>query len=183
VDGSRWSAETRVGEGVIVEICASAERRSSIASRQSSGRSKAAGRGARATRAMTAKRLGEMAEAAFVAKVAEMGFSVAKPWGDSDPYDFITQSGGRLCRVQVKSAYRAGKDGSYSFHAHGHALEAYGEDDIDVLVAYAAPEDAWYVFPVGVVKGLRSLKLFPRSRRGRSKYEKYREAWGRMAGR
>jgi hypothetical protein len=131
---------------------------------------------------MTAKRLGEMAEAAFVAKVAEMGLSVAKPWGDSDPYDFITQSGGRLCRVQVKSAYRAGKDGGYSFHAHGHALEAYGEDEIDVLVAYAAPEDAWYVFPVQVVQGLRSLKLFPRSRRKRSKYEKYREAWERMAG-
>jgi hypothetical protein len=133
--------------------------------------------------AITGKRLGEMAEAAFVAKVAEMGFSVAKPWGDSDPYDFITQSGGLLCRVQVKSAYRSGKDGSYSFHAHGHALQAYGEDEIDVLVAYAAPEDAWYVFPVEVVQGLRSLKLFPRSRRKRSKYEKYREAWGRMTGR
>ena len=132
---------------------------------------------------MTAKRLGEMAEAAFVAKVAEMGFSVAKPWGDSDPYDFITQSGGRLCRVQVKSAYRAGKDGSYYFHAHGHAHEAYGQDQIDVLVAYVAPEDVWYVFPVEVVHGVRSLKLFPRSRRKKSKYEKYREAWERMAGR
>jgi hypothetical protein len=134
-------------------------------------------------RKVTGKRLGEMAEAAFVAKASEMGFSVAKPWGDSDPYDFITQSGGRLCRVQVKSAYRAGKDGGYSFHAHGHALESYGEDEIDVLVAYAAPEDVWYVFPVEVVQGLRSLKLFPGSRRKRSKYEKYGEAWGRMAGR
>lgn len=68
-------------------------------------------------------------------------------------------------------------------HAHGHALQAYGEDEIDVLVAYAAPEDAWYVFPVEVVQGLRSLKLFPGSRPRRSKYEKYREAWERMAGR
>ena len=190
VGSGQWAGETEaIGEGVILEICATAERQSSVASRLS-GRSKAAGGGARATRTratrarmMTAKRLGEMAEAAFVAKVAEMGFSVAKPWGDSDPYDFITQSGGRLCRVQVKSAHRAGKDGSYYFHAHGHAHEAYGQDQIDVLVAYAAPEDVWYVFPVEVVQGIRSLKLFPRSRRKKSKYEKYREAWGRMAGR
>jgi len=32
------------------------------------------------------------------------------------------------------------------------------------------------------VQGLRSLKLFPGSRRKRSKYEKYREGWERMAG-
>ena len=193
-----------VGEGVILEICASAEKTERWQKRMGLRAPKAAqlkfskpylsktpkggsqvAKGARrgAPVKFTAKRLGEMAEAAFVAKVAEMGFSVAKPWGDSDPYDFITQSGGRLCRVQVKSAHRAGKDGSYYFHAHGHAHEAYGQDQIDVLVAYAAPEDVWYVFPVEVLQGIRSLKLFPGSRRKKSKYEKYREAWGRMAGR
>jgi len=135
-----------------------------------------------ACRKVTGKRLGEMAEAAFVAKASGLGFSVAKPWGDSDPYDFITQAGERLCRVQVKSAHRAGKDGGYSFHAHGHSLQAYDRDEIDILVAYVVPVDAWYVFPVEVVQGVRSLKLFPGSRRKRSKYEKYREAWGLMRG-
>jgi hypothetical protein len=75
------------------------------------------------------------------------------------------------------------EDGGYSFHAHGHSLQAYLRDEIDFLVAYVVPVDAWYVFSVEVVHGLRSLKLFPGSRRKRSKYEKYREAWGRMAGR
>src|SRR6185437_927378 len=128
-------------------------------------------------REMTGKRRGEMAEAAFVAKVTGLGFGVAKPWGDSDPYDFIVQSGGTLARVQVKSAHVAGEDGCYSFRAHGHAQNAYSEKEIDVLVAYVVPEEAWYVFPVSVVQGVRSLKLFPRSRKRRSRFERYREAW------
>jgi hypothetical protein len=51
----------------------------------------------------TGKRRGEMAEAAFVAKAVSLGFGVAKPWGDSDPFDFILQAGGKLSKVQVKS--------------------------------------------------------------------------------
>ena len=84
--------------------------------------------------------------------------------------------------MQVKSAHRAGEDGCYSFRVHGHAQRAYGPEEIDVLVAYVVPENAWYVFPVSVVQKLRSLKLFSGSRRGRSKFEKYREAWGLFGG-
>jgi len=130
----------------------------------------------------TGKRRGEMAEAAFVAKALSLGFSVAKPWGDSDPFDFIVQAGGRLWRVQVKSAHRMGEDGTYSIRAHGHDMKAYRADQIDVLVAYVVPEDAWYVFPVEVIQRWRFLKLFPASRRKRSKFEKYREWWGYMGG-
>jgi hypothetical protein len=57
----------------------------------------------------TGKRRGEMAEAAFVAKAVSLGFGVAKPWGDSDPFDFIVQSGGKLSKVQVKSAHCVAK--------------------------------------------------------------------------
>lgn len=53
---------------------------------------------------VTPKRRGEMAEAAFVAKASRMGFGVAKPWGDSDPYDLIVDTGEKLRKVQVKSA-------------------------------------------------------------------------------
>ena len=121
-------------------------------------------------------------EAAFLAKASDLGFGVAKPWGDSDPYDFIVETGGRLWKVQVKSAHRAGEDGSYSFRAHGHSLRAYRADEIDALVAYVVPENAWYVFPVKVVRLLRSLKLFTGSRKRRSKFEKYREAWWILRG-
>jgi hypothetical protein len=130
----------------------------------------------------TGKRRGEMAEAAFVAKAVSLGFGVAKPWGDSDPFDFIVQSGGRLSKVQVKSAHCVGEDGTYSIRAHGHDSKAYRADQIDVLVAYVVPEGVWYVFPVRALRGMRFLKLFPGSRKRRSKYEKYREAWGFLRG-
>ena len=126
---------------------------------------------------ITAKRLGEMAEAAFLAKASGMGFGVAKPWGDSEPYDFIVAVRGRLWKVQVKAAFTVGQDGCYSFRTHDHALRPYRVKDIDALVAYVAPENAWYVLPVRVVRRLRALKLFTGSRRKRSKFEKYREAW------
>src|SRR6202795_740539 len=71
---------------------------------------------------VTGKRRGEMGEAAFLAKVSALGFGVAKTWGDSDRYDFVVDGGAGLWRVQVKSAHRAGEDGGYSFHAHGHTL-------------------------------------------------------------
>ncbi len=112
-----------------------------------------AGGGARATQEVTGKRLGEVAEAAFLARASDLGFGVAKPWGDSDPYDFIVETGGRLWKVQVKSAH-----------------------------PYVVPENAWYVFPVKVVRLLRSLKLFTGSRKRRSKFEKYREAWWILRG-
>ena len=127
-------------------------------------------------RGLTRKRRGEMAEAAFVAKAVSLGFGVAKTWGDSDPFDFIVQSGGKLLKVQVKSAHCVGEDGTYSIRAHGHDMKAYRADQIDVLVAFVVPLNVWYVFPVRALRRMRSLKLFPGSRKRRSKYEKYREA-------
>ncbi|SPE23759.1 hypothetical protein SBA2_140007 [Acidobacteriia bacterium SbA2] len=34
------------------------------------------------------------------------------------------------------------------------------------------------MFPVKVFQRVRSLKLFPETRKKRSKFEKYREGWG-----
>src|SRR5205823_10292871 len=49
------------------------------------------------------KRCGERSEAAFLHKASELGFGVAKPWGDSERYDFILDNGRHLLRVQVKA--------------------------------------------------------------------------------
>jgi hypothetical protein len=92
-------------------------------------------------------------------------------------YDFIVDDDGTLCRVQVKSAHRAGANGGYSIRTHGHSGRSYEASEIDALAAWVAPEDAWYLFPVRVVRRLRTMKLFPASRRKRSKFEKWREAW------
>ena len=49
------------------------------------------------------KKRGELSELAFVYKAASVGFAVAKPYGDSDRFDFIVHSRRHFWRVQVRS--------------------------------------------------------------------------------
>jgi hypothetical protein len=149
---------------------------------KSKAESKAADRSVRSTRAAAAlnpKQLGEIAEAEFIAKAVGLGFVVARPWGDSEPYDFIVNPKRSFIfwRVQVKSAHTIGADGGCSFRAHDHQQRSYTARDIDALVAYARPMNAWYVMPVRVVEELKSLMLYPESRKKRSRFERWREAW------
>ena len=128
--------------------------------------------------ALTRKQRGEMAEAAFLAKASSLGLRVSKPWGESSRYDLIVDNGRRLLRVQVKSAHRTGGNGGYSFHAYGNTTRVYDASEIDLLAAYVVPMDAWYLFPVQEFRKYKAMCLFPGSRRGRSKFEKFRENWG-----
>jgi len=132
---------------------------------------------------MTPKELGEFAEAEFLRAVLKMGMAVTKPWGESQGYDFIVDAAGKLTRVQVKAAFRRGKQGGYSLRTYRSSMECYTAKEIDALAGYVAPEEAWYLFPVRVVGRVRSLKLFPGSKKKRSKFEKWREAWWVVTGR
>jgi hypothetical protein len=130
----------------------------------------------------TRKRLGELAELAFMHKAASLGFGVAKPYGDSDRFDFIVNWDGRLCRVQVKSTRTAHRRG-YEIAAHGcwGGFDIYTKDEIDLIAAYVVPEDTWYVIPIEATRGRKRLCLHPNvPRRDCYKYEKYREAWWLM---
>jgi hypothetical protein len=125
------------------------------------------------------KHRGELAELAFMRKAASLGFAVAKPWGDCDRYDVIVRSGRTLWRVQVKSVaalnpyrrhYRIGVVDRWRF--------PYTADQIDFLVGYVFPEDAWYIFPVAVTESHKIICVRP-GLTG-AKYEEYREAWELM---
>jgi hypothetical protein len=123
------------------------------------------------------KRRGEVAEAAFLHKAASLGFSVSKPWGESDRYDFILDSGDHCWRVQVKSAHTSATNG-YSFHACGNVQSRrYTPRDIDFLVGYVVPDNVWYVLPIELFSNITGVKVFPSSKRRMSRYEIYREAW------
>jgi hypothetical protein len=126
------------------------------------------------------KRRGEIAEALFLAKAATMGYGLATPWGDSLKYDMVVDTGERLFRVQVKSAHRvsASKGGGYHVRACSHNRRPYRAKDIDVLVAYVLPLDAWYLFPPRAFVKMKSMRLFPVPGKKKSKFEQYREAWG-----
>jgi len=137
------------------------------------------GGGARKRRA-NSKRSGEISEAAFLHKAVSLGFKVTKPWGDSERYDFVVDSGKRLWRVQIKctSALRAGGYHIQPIHfVYGKKKVAYTADEIDVLAAHIAPLNVWYVLPVQALAAGTSLRLYPEGGCERARFEKYREAW------
>jgi hypothetical protein len=129
---------------------------------------------------------GYLAELAFLHKAASLGFGVAKPYGDKEPYDFILDSGERLWRVQVKSSsYIVPGRSSYAVNAwhigKGCKSKAYEADEIDFFVAYIVPFDAWYIVPVNQLAARRFLRLYPSGCRGGGCFESFREAWHLMA--
>jgi len=126
----------------------------------------------------TRKARGEAAEAAFLAKAASLGFGVAKPWGDSERYDFILDSGYNFWRVQIKSTERCA-DSRYQVKTSGWRT-AYTASDIDFLIAYITPEKLWYVVPIAAIASRQHLRFYPHGGE-RAKLEKYREAWCQLA--
>jgi hypothetical protein len=128
----------------------------------------------------TQKRLGEQAEAAFLNKATSLGLSVATPWGDSDRYDLIVDSGRHLWRVQVKSTRYVGER-RFSITARG-CTDAYTEHEIDFLAVYIVPLDFWYVIPVKAFAPRKCLRFYPGEEASLGQYEKYREAWWLMKG-
>jgi PD-(D/E)XK endonuclease len=125
------------------------------------------------------KERGESAEIAFLYKASNLGFGVAKPYGDSQRYDFILRYRQKLWKVQVKST-RARHKGGYQVHARGSRYGAnYTPEEIDFLVAYIVPEDVWYVVPIAAIQNT-TLGFFPSGRRPGRLFEKYREAWHLM---
>jgi hypothetical protein len=129
----------------------------------------------------TRKQSGELAEIAFLHKAADLGFGVAKPYGDSESYDFILDSGERFWRVQVKSIHTSSRRG-YRTQAHHHTGEPYTPEDIDFLVAYVVRLGIWYVIPVNCVATTTALSFYPSGcQKNGGRFECYREAWHLMA--
>jgi hypothetical protein len=131
------------------------------------------------------KRRGERAELAFMLKATSLGFGIAKPWGDSERYDFILDSGERLWRVQVRSTEYETHRG-YSVHTYVYVkrqMVAFTAREIDVIVAYLVPLDLWYVVPVEAFSPCKNLWFYPNGSKKGSRFEIYREAWCLLAAR
>jgi len=138
----------------------------------------------------SAKRRGEFVEVAFLYKAVSLGFGAAKPYGDSESYDFIldaAQSGvSHLWRVQVKSTTCKRHDAYHLCAGHFPSpagKTGYTAEEIDFLVAYIVPEQAWYVLPILAIVPRQYLRLYPhrKLKPKRSRYEEYREAWRLMS--
>ena len=133
----------------------------------------------------TAKSLGELAELAFSYKAASLGFGLAKPLGDNQPFDFILTSGHRLWRVQVKSTYRQAKSGAYILNASRASppgkTRTYTTDLIDVLAGWVMPLDVWYIIPALAFAPRSGIAVYPHREPETGQYEPFREAWCLLA--
>ncbi len=130
------------------------------------------------------KRMGELAELGFMYKAAGYGIGVAKPFGDSFPYDVLTQHGKRLLRVQVKSCFSAERLRYTGFPiivaCHwGQGKMNYSVDDVDFIAAFIAKYDVWYLIPMESLGKRKNIRVYPGKRKPRwgGQYEQYREAW------
>lgn len=122
----------------------------------------------------TYKLQGELVELRFLARAAELGLRVSKPYGDSAPYDFLVESGGTVYKVQVKSTrYRETKCKAF-LCTTGAQRRRYQTEDVDFIAAYVVTDDAWYIIPLSEIPGCH-ISLNPRFRR--NKWREYREAW------
>jgi hypothetical protein len=128
------------------------------------------------------KRLGELAEIAFLHKASNLGFHVSKPFGDNEHYDFIVACENRLWRVQVKSTSTV-LNGRYHVNAGRHLHQRvlpYRTDDVDFFAIYIRPEDTWYIIPGPIIYPRVSLLFCSRRDRKPGVYGNYREAWELM---
>lgn len=133
---------------------------------------------------LNTKRRGELSELAFAHKAATEGFGVAKPYGDSERFDFILVSrdwpdGDKLWRVQVKSTASL-INGFYHISPARHScgsVIAYKPTEVDFVIAHIIPDDSWFIFPIRDTP--TCLALRPKGHR-RGIHEPYREAWHLM---
>ncbi len=129
------------------------------------------------------KRLGELAEALFVALALRLGYIVCKPWGDSAPFDCVVYGSGRVPkRVQVKATFSLTKrrDG-YQINCRDSSCSPYRPQEVDLLAAYLAREDTWYIIPVKLLGNRVRIAFCLRSKRSkRPMWDQYRDNWWRL---
>jgi PD-(D/E)XK endonuclease len=131
----------------------------------------------------TFKERGEWVEAQFIAEALSRGYTVLKPWGDSQPFDAALNFGNRIVRVQVKStSCRAGTGYRCEFERSSRS-SPYTPKQVDFFAVCVIPRNAWYLIPAwALLNGDRLKKvsmLYPlqQAKAARYHYECYREAW------
>jgi hypothetical protein len=121
------------------------------------------------------KQRGEWAESVFMARAAENGLAVSKPFGESGSFDCVVGRPGKFVAVQVKCTQAEMQNGKGYVCSVKKNNQTYCAGSFDFLAAYVIPEDAWYIVPAKLIRGLQSVCLCTTG--SEAKYEEYREAW------
>ena len=138
---------------------------------------------------MDTKMKGDLAEQAVVLQALKRGWGVLKPVGDRLPYDLVFDVGGRLVKIQVKSAWFDQRTGNYVVDTRRTKTnrrtikrETYTLADFDFAVVYLEDKEVFYVFPVTVFIDYGSaIHLVEAERRQRKPLSAaYRNAWNQI---
>lgn len=124
---------------------------------------------------MHEKEKGELAESKFMSLALEKGFVVSVPFGDSSNYDFVLDFNGKLNRVQVKSVFSKHEQKDRYVAKTGWGCNKVPYTDVDVVVVFVQPEDAWYMIPIHQLKGINCC-VYPH-RESEGLYEEFKNAW------
>ena len=92
---------------------------------------------------LESKRQGEVAELVFLYRATILGLKVSKPYGESERYDFIVDTGSRLLRVQIKSTRGLISKGAYRISGGRNILGGtvpYLPSQVDFIAAYIFPK-------------------------------------------
>src|SRR6266480_7231486 len=117
------------------------------------------------------KERGEWAELCFMARAAENGLRVSKPYGESASYDVGVEHKGTILRVQVKSTIYYRRGGSFSLNVLGPKRKKYPCGVLDFFAVYLIPIDTWYIIPFEVIGLTNSSLHFTPGGKVRQKHE------------
>ena len=105
----------------------------------------------------------DIAEAAVTTELLRRGLRVLRPIGDRLPYDLAIDWGGRLIRIQVKSAWFEPAKQLYTVDVRRTKTNRremrrarYDTGDFDVAIVYVPDRHSFYVMPVEVFMRYRS---------------------------
>ena len=112
----------------------------------------------------TPTRTGSIAEVFIAAHAVRLGIAVLRPISEGLRYDLAFDVGGRLLRVQCKSARRAGqvltiRTSTSRSTPRGQVRSLYGIEEIDGFAAYSPDLDRCFYLPITEVAGLSYLHL------------------------
>jgi len=128
----------------------------------------------------------DVAEFAVITELLKRKFKVLQPVGDRLPYDLALDCGGRLVRVQVKSAWYDSTKDLYTVDVRRTKTNRrqmrrtrYTAEDFDVAILYLPEQGVFYIMPIHVFIRYRSgVSLVENQKRQRQpRSAQYRERW------
>ena len=132
---------------------------------------------------------GAAAEMLVAHDLMKLGYGVALPLSDSEPYDLIAIRDGKLWRLQVKATAVTSQGNYRVLFCHGKRVKTkYTKKDCDFIIAviYYPTGAGIYVIPVAKLKlprvysGRLQARSLPRQW-PRCKYGDYRNGWNQLA--